>query len=52
MGKSGVNKNGIHWVKDGKTYICYFSTGGIEYTQIFKDVKQSFINNLDIYDLK
>lgn len=52
MSKSGVNKNGIHWIKEGNTYTCYFLWAGIELTKVFKDVKQSFIENLDYHHLK
>lgn len=49
---SGVNKNGIQWIKEGNTYFCYFVWGGIELAKMFKDVKQSFIENLDYHNLK
>jgi hypothetical protein len=49
---SGVNKNGIHWIKEGNTYYCFFVWGGIELTRVFENVKQSFIEKLDYNSLK
>ena len=50
--RSGVNNNGIHWVKENDTFFCFFYWGGIELMKTFKNVKQSFIEKLDYNALK
>lgn len=49
---SGVNDNGVQWIKEGNTYYCTYYIGeGIELSKTFVDVSQAFIDKLTFEDL-
>lgn len=51
--KSGVNKNGVQWVKDGNTFYCsYYYGDGVTINKTIKDVKQRYIDKLTFEQLK
>jgi hypothetical protein len=45
--KTGVNRNGVRWIKEGKKTTCFYQLSStIEITKTFENTKQSVINNL------
>ena len=51
--ESGVNANGVQWVKEGSTYYCsYYLGNGDMLEKAFKDIKQSKVERLTFHDLK
>jgi hypothetical protein len=50
---TGVNKNGVQWMRVKDTYYClYYYGDGAELFRSFKGVQQSFIENLDLNNLQ
>jgi hypothetical protein len=45
--KTGVNRNGVRWIKEGTKTTCFYQLSStIEITKTFENTKQSVINNL------
>lgn len=45
--ESGVNRNGVQWVKEGNTFYCvYYFGNGAEITRSYSNVQHSFIEKL------
>lgn len=51
--ETGVNSNGVEWIKQGNVYYCsYYFGDGVTIEKAFTDVTQSFIDSLTFEELK
>jgi len=49
---TGVNNNGVRWIKQENLYQCYYYFGeGMELYSIYENVTMEFIEELTFYNL-
>jgi hypothetical protein len=50
--KTGVNVNGIRWIKEGKTFNCFYQlSSDVELHKTFENVTFNVISNLTFNEL-
>jgi hypothetical protein len=50
--KTGVNVNGIRWIKEGKTFNCFYQlSSDVELHKTFENVAFDVISNLTFNEL-
>jgi len=50
--KTGVNANGIRWIKEGKTFTCFYQlSSDVELHKTFENVTLDVISNLTFNEL-
>ena len=49
---TGINKNGVRWIKDGNKYECFYQlTSDVELHKTFENTNQKAINDLTFTEL-